>query len=68
MTMANQYRPDANFGAYFLDDFITWVSGNLEPYDVFPEKQLDAWAFDNDFVRLDEVEDEARKLGMEYPE
>ena len=56
------------FGKWFYDDIVEWISEKCDPYDVFSEEQLDAWAFDNDFVRLDEVEDEARKLGMEYPE
>lgn len=35
-----------------LDDSITWMGDNLEPYDVFSEKQLTDWALANGFEEV----------------
>jgi len=42
---------DNNFGAQFCEAVVEWVSGNLEPGDVFVTAVLEAWAKDNGFVK-----------------
>ena len=32
-----------------LDDAIEWIAGNMDPEDVFPEKELAHWATENGF-------------------
>jgi hypothetical protein len=45
------------FGMYFLDDIIDWIQKNLEPDDVFTDKQLLAWAYESGLTEKDD-EDE----------
>ena len=40
------------FGGIFLDTVVGWVADNLDPEDVFTEKQLEEWAEDNGFTRI----------------
>lgn len=52
--MAN-CRQNATFGEeifpqYPLDIAIEWIQNNLEPEDVFTEKQLSQWAKDAGYV------------------
>jgi hypothetical protein len=35
-----------------LGDVTEWVADNLDPEDVFTEKQLEEWAEDNGFTRI----------------
>lgn len=34
----------SDFGDYFLDTIVDWISDHLYPEDVFREKELAAWA------------------------
>lgn len=34
-----------------LDDVLDWIRDNLEPDDVFTEKDLDRWAESNDYKK-----------------
>ena len=42
-----------NFPSFPLDDTVTWVQENLDPGDVFSERQLSEWAFDNGFKKFE---------------
>ena len=39
------------FPAYPLDEAISWIQLNMEPEDVFSEKQLETWARDSGFTK-----------------
>ena len=41
---------ERDFGFVFFDDIVDWVGNNLDPSDVFDEKELNEWATDNNFV------------------
>jgi hypothetical protein len=34
-----------------LEDVIDWIRKNIDPEDVFPEKQLERWAEANDYSK-----------------
>ena len=36
-----------------LQEAINWIGSNLEPEDVFSEKQLEEWAENNDYFKED---------------
>ena len=36
---------------YPLDEAIDWISENLSPEDVFSDKDLEAWAENNDYTK-----------------
>ena len=40
------------FGGIFLDTVVGWVADNLDPEDVFSESQLEEWAEDNGYTRI----------------
>ena len=40
------------FGGIFLDTVVGWVADNLDPEDVFSESQLENWALENGFTRI----------------
>lgn len=40
------------FGGIFLDTVVGWVADNLDPENVFTEKQLEEWAEYNGFTRI----------------
>ncbi len=34
-----------------LDEAIVWITKNMQPEDVFSDKQLTEWAVDSDFIK-----------------
>ena len=36
-----------------LDEVVEWVRNTLSPEDVFDRRQLEDWAFDNEFKRFE---------------
>ena len=40
------------FGGIFLDTVVGWVADNLDPENVFSESQLENWALENGFTRI----------------
>jgi hypothetical protein len=39
--------------SYPLDSAVTWIQDNLEPEEVFTQKQLEDWAYDAGFKRFE---------------
>ena len=50
-TKENDNFRDEIFSRYALDDAIDWINSNLEPEEVFNEKQLENWAIENGYIR-----------------
>lgn len=42
---------DSVVSSNLLAEAIDWIQSNLEPEDVFSEKQLGDWAAENDYVK-----------------
>ena len=40
---------------YLLDEFIDWISSNMNPEDVFTEDRLSKWAVENNHVKVEDV-------------
>ena len=40
---------DKEFGSYFLDKIVEWITSNMNPEDVFSYGELEEWALDNGF-------------------
>lgn len=36
-----------------LDEVVEWCRNNLEPEDVFDTRQLEDWAFENNYQKFD---------------
>lgn len=49
--MATTESQDNAFGRAMLDSVVAWISENLEPQDVFDDKQLGDWAENNDYTK-----------------
>ena len=54
--MYTTYKQETEFlsnviSSRLLEDSIRWIKENLNPDDVFDEKQLSSWALDNDFTK-----------------
>ena len=47
-------KQDVNFGLEFLEPIVEWISTNLEPQDIFDDKQLGDWAKANDYKKDEE--------------
>ena len=39
--------------SYPLDSAVTWIQDNLDPEDVFTQKQLEAWAYNAGFKKFE---------------
>ena len=53
--MSTNYTQDADFIKHvisnsLLEDAISWIAKNMNPADVFSQKQLDEWAEDEGYV------------------
>lgn len=46
----NKKFADAILPQYLLDEAIQWIQSNMEPEDVFSNKQLEQWAIDSGYV------------------
>lgn len=44
-------KPATEFSSEFLDKAIDWIESNLEPNDVFSDKELGAWAEANGYIK-----------------
>ena len=53
MSTANQ---DSAFGGVFLESIIEWIAENVDPEDVFEDRQLRDWAENNNFVSAGDVD------------
>lgn len=40
-----------------FDNIIDWINTNLNPDDIFDYDTLEDWAFDNGFVRREDIEE-----------
>lgn len=40
---------------YLLDDFIDWISSNMNPEDVFTEERLSHWAVENNHIKIEDI-------------
>lgn len=55
--MSTTATQDKNFlhdviGTGLLECAIDWIKNNLEPEDVFSKEQLESWAEDNDYEKI----------------
>lgn len=50
----NKKFAESMLPTYPLDEAIDWISGSMEPEDVFYEEKLREWALANGFVESDE--------------
>lgn len=41
----------ANLPSSTLDDILDWIRENVDPDQVFTEKQMDAWAESNGYIK-----------------
>jgi len=58
MSTASQDREFLNevIGTSLLENAIEWIKDNLEPEDVFDEKDLEHWAEMNDYQKIEDAE------------
>ena len=58
MTTAAQDRRflDEIVGTGLLENAIEWIKDNLEPDEVFDEKDLDRWAQENNYQQIPDSE------------
>ena len=42
--------------SYLLDEFIDWIVTNMPVEDVYPEPELENWAKQNDWIKLENDE------------
>lgn len=52
-TEENRNFSDAVLGSWPLDAAVDWIASNLDPDDVFDEKDLSAWAEAAGFVEAE---------------
>ena len=51
--------PDTDSGDLdLLDVLIEWINCNLDPSQVFDEESLEEWAYDNDFYKNEDLDDD----------
>ena len=49
--MATSAKQDSAFGTAMLDLIVAWIQKNMEPQDIFDDKQLGNWAEANDYTK-----------------